>query len=252
MAVDSTTANPTTTNQNTEIYEWEGGDSLPEVIRVVRSLISDDAHLYTDTFITDAINESIKLISWEEDAEKIFKCKLQTELATINADGTPAARWTLKIPGTYRGKEYFNFVSLDGCYSCLKPCYKKPEDFFRCCAFPENECPGEPCYYTIEQIGDNTTIIFDRPPNSLVGINALIYIVPQDVTPKNKTIPLARAYRTALTELVKIIINKEQDSFDQARMRYEDYDKHIRDIIQGMALTRMDNEAILLVNGGLE
>lgn len=234
-----------------EVYEWPGGDKLQTVINEVRTQISDDAELYTDTFIVSAINSAIKQIAWEEDARDFFKYHLQTELASINGDGTPAARWTFSMPGTYNGKVYLNFISLDGCYGCLTPCYEPEERFFRCCAFPENECPGKPCTYTLEQMGDKTTLIFDRPPDSLIAVDGMFYIVPQDITTQNEAVPLGPAYREALTELVKIIINKEQDSFDQARMRYEDYDKHMRDIIQGMALRRMQDQMII-VSGGLD
>lgn len=234
-----------------DVYEWPGGDKLRTVIDDVRTQISDDGHLYTDTFLVSAINSAIKLIAWEEDARDFFKYHLQTELASINKDGTPAARWTFSLPGTYNGKKYMNFIDLKHCYGCLAPCYLPEERFFQCCAFPENECPGQPCTYTLEQMGDKTTLILDRPPSSLVAVDAMIYIIPQDITTKNETIPLGPAYREALTELVKIIINKEQDSFDQARMRYEDYDKHIRDIIQGMAMRRMEDQ-LIVVNGGLD
>ena len=73
--------------------EWHGGALLSDIIDDVRIQISDDAELYTDTFIISAINSALKLIALEEDARRIFRYKLQTELATINKDGTPAARW---------------------------------------------------------------------------------------------------------------------------------------------------------------
>ena len=230
---------------------WKGGAKLQDIIDDVRIQISDDAHLYTDTFIISAINSALKLIALEEDARRIFKYKLQTELATLNKDGTPAARWDLNIPGKYSGKDYLNFVKQDECYDCLKPCYKSPKEFFKCCAFPENELPGDPCNYTLEHIGDVTTLIFDRPPADLVAIDATIYLIPRRVRRTDVSIPLADAYSEALTELVKVIINKEQTSFDQARMRYEDYDKLITDIVQNMALIEMGDE-IVVVGGALD
>ena len=76
-------------------------------------------------------------------------------------------------------------------------------------------------------------------------------MIPRRVTLNDVTIPLADAYSEALTELVKVIINKEQTSFDQARMRYEDVDKIITDIVQNLALTEMNDE-LIVVSGALD
>lgn len=228
---------------------WKGGMLVRDLIDDVRVQISDDAHLYTDTFIISAINSALKIIALEEDARRIFRYKLQTELATLNADGTPAARWDLQIPGKYIGKEYFNLVKQDECYVCLKPCYKQPKEFFNCCAFPENERPGDPCSYTLEHFGDTTTLILDRPPADILAVDATIYIIPRRIRANDLTLPIGDAYSELLAELVKIVINKEQTSFDQARMRYEDYDKMITDVVQQIALTEMNDELTLVVGG---
>ena len=79
----------------------------------------------------------------------------------------------------------------------------------------------------------------------------MLYIIPRRLTLSDKTIPLADAYSELLTEMIKIIINKEQTSFDQARMRYEDFDALIVDVVQRMALIEMGDK-ILVVNGGLD
>lgn len=230
---------------------WKGGAKLVDIIEDVREQISDDAQLYTNTFIISAINSALKILAHEEDLRRLFRYKLQTELATMNADGTPSARWDLQFPGTYMGKDYFNIVKEGNCYECVKPCFKTPKEFFRCCKFPENECPGDPCSYTLEHFGSVTTLVFDRPPNDIYGINASVYLIPQRITQEDETIPLADAFTEPLKELVKIIINKEQTSFDQARMRYEDYDKIVTDMAQLLALREMNDEPVF-VTGALD
>ena len=230
--------------------DWLGGAKLADIIDDVRTQISDSGKLYTDTFLISAINSAIKYISVNQYARRLFKYKLQTELATLNKDGKPAARWTLNIPGRYAGKERMNFITQTGCYEDITPCYKTPQEFFKCYKFPEMECPGDPCAYTMEHIGDSTTLIFDRPPKNIVAIDSVIYIVPRRVTDEDETIPLGDSYSESLVELVKIIINKEQTSFDQARMRYEDWDVHMENIVQAMALQAMNDEPIF-VKGGL-
>lgn len=230
---------------------WKGGANLEYLIEDIREQISDDAELYTDEFIVSAINSALKLMAKEEDLRRLFRFKLQTELASVNKDGTPAARWDLKLPGAYTGKDYFNIIREDECYECTKPCYKSPKDFFRCCTFPENVCPGDPCSYTLEHFGSITTLTFDRPPSGIYAVNASVYLIPQRITLEDETIPLGEEFTEPLKELVKIIINKEQTSFDQARMRYEDYDKVITDLAQLIALREMNDE-VLIVNGALD
>jgi hypothetical protein len=232
------------------INRWQGGAKVQDIIDDVRTQISDVGELYTDTFLRNAISSCIKLIALREDGRPFFKFKLQTELATLNADGTRAARWDLPIPGKYSGKEYFNLIKMDECYTCLKPCYKTPDKFFKCCRFPEKECPGDPCNYTLEHFGNITTLVLDRPLADLVAIEAVIYIVPDRITAEDETIALADGYSEILCELVKIFINKEQTSFDEARSRYEDFDAAIEDAIQNMALVEMNDE-LIIVKGAL-
>jgi len=207
---------------------WKGGANLEYLIEDIREQISDDAELYTDEFIVSAINSALKLMAKEEDLRRLFRFKLQTELASVNKDGTPAARWDLKLPGAYTGKDYFNIIREDECYECTKPCYKSPKDF-----------------------GSITTLTFDRPPSGIYAVNASVYLIPQRVTLEDETIPLGEEFTEPLKELVKIVINKEQTSFDQARMRYEDYDKVITDLAQLIALREMNDE-VLIVNGALD
>ena len=85
----------------------------------------------------------------------------------------------------------------------------------------------------------------------IVAIDATVCLIPRRVTLNDITIPLADTYSEVLTELVKVIINKEQTSFDQARMRYEDVDKIITDIVQNLALTEMNDE-LVVVSGALD
>ena len=99
--------------------------------------------------------------------------------------------------------------------------------------------------------GSITTLTFDRPPSGIYAVNASVYLIPQRITLEDETIPLGEEFTEPLKELVKIIINKEQTSFDQARMRYEDYDKVITDLAQLIALREMNDE-ILIVNGALD
>ena len=223
------------------------GTPLQLIYDQVRTQISDDAELYTDAFLLSAVNSAIHILALEEDLQRLFKLKYQAELATINPDGKPAARWTLDIPGEVVGKERLSFIEMD-CYKDITPCYKKPEDFFACYKFPEEACPGLPCAYTMENYMGNTTIIFDRPLDRLVGIDAMFYIIPKYLTSDDTVIPVSSSFAEAITELVKVVINKEQTDFSSANSRYQDYDKLVVDIANKLAMQAMNDEPVF-VNG---
>lgn len=228
------------------------GTPLQLIFDQVRTQISDDAELYTDTFLLSAVNSVLHILALEEDLQRLFKLKYQAELATINKDGKPAARWTLDIPGEVVGKEHLNFVEME-CYKDVTPCYQKPEDFFRCYRFPEQNCPGLPCAYTMEHYNGKTTIIFDRPLDRLVAIDAMFYIIPAYIPKKaledeSFTLPVSSSFAEAITELVKVVINKEQTDFSSANARLQDYDKLVVDIANKLALQAMNDEPVF-VNG---
>lgn len=234
------------------------GIPLQFIFDNVRTQISDDAELYTDTFLLSAVNSALHILAMEEDLQRLFKLKYKTELATVYEDKKngkiiprPAARWTLDIPGEVVGKEHLNFVEME-CYKDVTPCYVRPEDFYGCYKFPEEACPGLPCYYTMENYNGKTTIIFDKPLDRLVALDAMFYIIPEYISSEslndasNYYLPVSQSFAEAITELVKIVINKEQTDFSSANARYQDYDKLVTDISNKLALQAMNDEPVFL------
>ena len=45
----------------------EYGTPIQQIMDMVRTQISDDAHLYTDSFLLSAINSAIHILAMEED-----------------------------------------------------------------------------------------------------------------------------------------------------------------------------------------
>lgn len=223
----------------------ENGTPISAIMDMVRTQISDDAELYTDSFLLSAINSAIHILAIEEDLQRLFKLKYVAELATINPDGKPAARWTLDIPGEVVGKEHLNFIEFE-CYKDITPCYKQPKDFYACYKFPEKNCPGLPCAYTIENYNGLSTIIFDRPIDRLIGVDAMFYIIPRYLTKEDKMAPISPSFMEVLCEMVKVVINKEQTDFSTANARMQDYDKMVTDIANKLALQAMNDEPIFV------
>ena len=52
-----------------------GGHPIKQIINDVRLQISDDAKMYTDTFLLSALNSAIHLVALEQDCERLFKIK---------------------------------------------------------------------------------------------------------------------------------------------------------------------------------
>lgn len=232
------------------------GTPLQLIFDEVRTQLSDDADLYTDTFLLSAVNSAIHLLAYEEDLQRLFKLKYKAEFATLNKDNKPAARWTLDIPGEVVGKERMNFIEME-CYKDVTPCYVRPEEFFGCYKFPEQNCPGLPCKYTMENYNGKTTIIFDKPLDRLVGIDAMFYIIPAYISMDDVKeaggaskyyLPISSSYAEAIAEIVKVIINKEQTDFSSANARLQDVDKMVVDIANKLALQAMNDEPVF-VNG---
>lgn len=228
----------------------QSGTPIRLIIDEVRMQLSDDADMYTDSFILSAINSAIHMLAMEEDCQRLFKCRYQAELATLNRDGKPAARWTLDIPGEVVGKERFACVDME-CYKDCTPCYRTPKEFYSTYRFPEQNCAGLPSTYTLENYNGKTTVIFDRPLDRLCALDAMFYIVPEYI-PKsalddpNYRINVSPSYMEAICELVKVIINEEETDFSTANARLQDYDKLVVDIANKLALQEMNDEPVFI------
>ena len=230
------------------------GTPLQLIYDEVRTQISDDADLYTDSFLLSAVNTALHLLALEEDLQRLFKIRYKSELATKTKQGKPAARWTLDIPGEVTGKERMSFVEME-CYKDITPCYVRPEEFYSCYKFPEHNCPGLPCSYTIENYRGKTTIIFDRPLDRLVAIDAMFYFIPAYIKASDVEeaggadsyyLPISSSFAEAICELVKVIINKEQTDFSTANARLQDYDKMVVDIANKLAMQAMNDEPVFI------
>ena len=134
------------------------GTKLSDIIDNVRKQISDVGEMYDEDFFISVINSALPQLARKKGLRRMFKLRYQAQLATVNADGKPAARWDIEGI-TVVGKERLNFAVETDCYKDLGVCYKSPSSFFSCYRFPELECPGDPCSYTIETINGVSTII---------------------------------------------------------------------------------------------
>ena len=110
------------------------------------------------------------------------------------------------------------------CMEGMHPCYM-PLDWFRKeHPFPEKECPGMPCSFTINQMGGVTQITFDRPLSHPVSLDMIYSAFPPKVTALSDLIRAPYAYADILMEAVIILMNQEAQDYSFARANYEDWD----------------------------
>lgn len=207
-------------------------DTVEEFITEFRKRIGDSTCQTPVANIMSWINTALRRLARSKGLDKLFTYHDTFELARLNEDGTPAASWKLKgledsgyKLGMIIDIKSIMLVDTSGC--CMEgmhPCYM-PLDWFRKeHPFPEKECPGMPCSFTINQMGGVTQIIFDRPLAHPVSLDMIYSAFPPKVTALSDLIRVPYAYADILMEAVIILFNQEAQDYSFARSNYEDWD----------------------------
>ena len=207
-------------------------DTAEDFIKEFRRRIGDSTCQTPVANILSWINTALRRLARSKGLDKLFTYHDTFELARLNSDGTPAAAWKLKgleDSGYQLGMiidiKSMMLVDTSGC--CMEghhPCYM-PLDWFRKeHPFPEKECPGVPCSFTINQIGGVTQIIFDRPLARPMSLDMIYTAFPPRVTDLKDLIRVPYAYSDILMEAVIILFNQEAQDYSFARANYEDWD----------------------------
>ena len=207
-------------------------DTVDDFIKEFRKRIGDTTCQTPVANIMSWINTALRRLARSKGLDKLFTYHDTFELARLNADGTPAASWNLKgledsgyKLGMIIDIKSVMFVDTSGC--CMEgshPCYMPLDWFRREHPFPEKECPGMPCSFTINQMGGVTQIIFDRPLSRPISLDMIYSAFPPKVTQLTDLIRVPYAYADILMEAVIILMNQEAQDYSFARANYEDWD----------------------------
>ena len=207
-------------------------DTVDEFIKEFRRRIGDSTCEVPVASIISWINTALRRLARARGLDKLFTYHDTFELARLNEDGTPAASWKLKgleDSGFQLGMiiDIKSLLVLDTTGCCMEgyhPCYM-PLDWFRKeHPFPEKECPGIPCSFTINQMGGITTFIFDRPLSRPISLDMIYSAFPPRVSKLTDYIRVPYAYADILMEAVVILLNQEAQDYSFARANYEDWD----------------------------
>lgn len=207
-------------------------DTVEDFIKEFRRRIGDSTCQTPVASILSWINTALRRLARSKGLDKLFTYHDTFELARLNEDGTPAASWKLKgleDSGFQLGMiidiKSIMLVDTTGC--CMEghhPCYMPLDWFRREHPFPEKECPGIPCSFTINQIGGVTQIIFDRPLSRPVSLDMIYSAFPPRVSALTDLIRVPYAYADILMEAVILLFNQEAQDYSFARSNYEDWD----------------------------
>lgn len=207
-------------------------ETVEDFITEFRRRVGDTTCHTPANNIISWINTALRRLARSKGLDKLFVFHDTFQLARLNADGTPTASWKFKgleDDGAKLGMvidiKSLNVLDLDGC--CMEayhPCYM-PFDWFRKKhPFPEKECVGIPCAFTIYQIGGVQKIIFNRPIPRPLALDMVYSAFPPRVEKLTDLIRVPYAYLDILMEAVIILFNQEAQDYAFARANYEDWD----------------------------
>ena len=207
-------------------------DTVEDFIKEFRRRIGDTTCQTPVANIMSWINTALRRLARSKGLDKLFTYHDTFELARLNEDGTPAASWRLQgledsgyKLGMIIDIKSIMLVDTSGC--CMEgihPCYMPLDWFRREHPFPEKECPGIPCSFTLNQMGGVTQIIFDRPLDHPVSLDMIYSAFPPRIEQLTDLIRVPYAYSDILMEAVLILYNQEAQDYSFARANYEDWD----------------------------
>ena len=210
-----------------------------EFIQDFRNRIGDSSKSVPPSYIIGFINTALRRLPRQRGLERLYERHDTWELSYLNKDGTPSASWDLGNIGKILDIRSLKVLkTVNGAVCDIIPRYLEYHDFVRRFTLPEQKEPGDPCYYTYEQIGTITRLVFDRPPRDLIVLDMLYSaFFPKIVTPSDPIL-LAWEYSDILEEYVIILHKIETTDQSTARALWEDLDVLAADAIDLLARTK--------------
>lgn len=209
---------------------------LKAFIEEFRNRIGDSSRNVPSPYIVSYLNTALRRLARQDGMEKLFNRHDTFELASVNKDGTPSAAWSLGAMGTLLDVPNLKLMANhDGVVKKLDVIYKEFDEFFNSVHLPEQQHPGLPRYYSIEQLGTINRLLFDRPPKDLVSADMVYSAFHPPITLSTEKIELAWAYCDVLIEYVIILHKIETTDMATARALYEDLDVLTADLKELLA-----------------
>ena len=210
---------------------------VKDFIDEMRSRLGDTSQSIPSAYVISYLNTMLRRTARAEGLEKLFQHRDTFELATVNADGTAAAGWDLGNIGKIIDIDNMRVLKAnESGISELRPKFVEYDEFFDYAVLPEQQAPGDPEYYTIEQIGSLNRLLFNRPPKNLIAIDMKDSAFHERITDAvNGKIYLDWNYLDYILDGVIILHKIETTDMATARALYEDLDVLLVDMKEQLA-----------------
>lgn len=175
------------------------------------TLVGDTSLDIPERFIIDGLNWSMQQLPLVPRLGKLF-----SKHYTFNLDAKGHYKWPLN--GDFRRLidiPMMNFYSSTGGEPCkINICYKDTDTFYNRNGLIDIKKPGTPCEYTIEQEGDDITLILDRPSNVPIIVDYIAYGFPKPITSMEDEIELSSIAENLILSALREVYYYEADDFN--------------------------------------
>lgn len=209
---------------------------VEDFIAEFREQKDDTARSIPNSKIINLLNTSLRKLARYDGLDKLFERRDTFELSTINKDGTPAAAWDLGKLGVLLDVPNMRVLcATDSQVKTLPVTYIEYKDFFNSCGIPEQNEPGVPSVFTIEQLGSINRLLFDRPPAGMVAVDLHYSAYHPRITSVQDELMINYAYWDILITYCNIFQDISATDDSSARALYEDLDKEAADLKELLA-----------------
>ena len=174
----------------------------------LRTLLGDSSIDVPEPFLIAAINKCFNELPRVPKLDKIF-----SRHYTFNLDAKHHYRWSLN--GDFRRVSdipMLNFFTSDGGEPCpLDLCNVMTIEFYNRNGIPSMKKPGIPCEYTIEQEGDEIWLVLDRPSNTPIIVDYVVYGYPKPVTSVDDEIDISAIAENLILDFMRAVWYWEAD-----------------------------------------
>lgn len=209
---------------------------VDDFIQEFRNNLGDSSSSIPSTYILSYLNNFLQQCGFKDGLDRMFQHHDTFELASVNKDGTAAASWDLGNIGKIIDIQKMRMLKTsDSGIVEVRPSYREYDDFFDLVVFPEQNQPGDPAIYTVEQVSLRNKLMFDRPPVGLVAIDLIFTAFHERLTSLTDMIHVDYSMMPFIQQGVTILHKIETTDMATARALYEDLDTLYIDIRETLA-----------------
>lgn len=210
--------------------------TVKDFAQEVRERLNDTSGSMTNSQIVSYLNTVLRRVARNDGVDKLYEHHDTFELASVNQDGTPSASWDLGKIGTIIDITRLRILktSHSGVVK-IAPSYVDERYFYDYVTMPEQNEAGDPRIFTVNQIGTNNKLVFDRPPKDAMAIDIMYTAFHPRITGIDDIIQINWNYLDLFVDMVLIVHKVETTDQSTARALWEDVDLMIVELKELLA-----------------